>query len=40
MFGSPLKSILGFSMFFNYKPKYSYTIMYECENSPSSHELS
>jgi len=25
---------------FGYKPKYSYQIMYECENSPLSHELS
>jgi hypothetical protein len=24
---------------FIYKPKYSYAIMYECKNSPSSHEL-
>ncbi len=42
MFGCPLKLILGFlGIFyvFSYKPKYSYTIMYECENSPLSHEL-
>jgi hypothetical protein len=24
---------------FGYKPNYSYIIMYECENSPPSHEL-
>jgi hypothetical protein len=43
MFSCPLKLILGFSKFFcisGYKQKYSYTIMYECENSPLSHELS
>jgi len=43
MFGCPLKLILRFSgifCIFGYKPKYSYTIMYECENSPPSHELS
>jgi hypothetical protein len=25
---------------FGYKPKYSYTIIYECENSSPPHELS
>jgi hypothetical protein len=43
MFGCPLKFIFGiFRNFylFNYKPKYSYTIMYECENSLAPHELS
>ncbi len=43
MFGCSLKLILGFFKIFyifSYKPKYSYTIMYECENSPLSHELS
>jgi hypothetical protein len=43
MFGCTLKFILEISKFFcvfGYKPKYSYTIMYECENSPLSHELS
>jgi hypothetical protein len=43
LFGCPLKLILGFSEIFcvsSYKQKYSYTIMYECENSPLSHELS
>jgi hypothetical protein len=43
MFGCPLKLILGFlGIFYIYgiKPKYSYTIMYECEKSPSTHELS
>jgi hypothetical protein len=43
MFGCPLKLIFGtFGNFcvFGYKPKYSYTIMYECENSPPPHESS
>jgi hypothetical protein len=43
MFGCPLELILKFSRIFrisSYKPKYSYTIIYECENSPLSHELS
>ncbi len=43
MFGCPLKLILGFFgifCIFGYKLKYSYTIMYECENSALSHELS
>jgi hypothetical protein len=43
MFGCPLKLILGFFEFFCiscYERKYSYTIMYECENSPLSYELS
>jgi hypothetical protein len=43
MFGCPLKFILGFSWIFNVfsiKPKYSYTIIYECEKSPLTHELS
>ncbi len=42
MFGCPLKLILGFFMIFyifGIKPKYSYTIMYECEKSPLTHEL-
>jgi len=37
MFGCPLKLILGFFEFFCiscYEQNYSYTIMYECENSP------
>ncbi len=43
MFGCPLKPILGF--FGNFyisciKQKYSYTIMYDCENLPITHELS
>ncbi len=37
MFGWPLKLILGF---FGIRLKYSYTIMYDCEKSPSTHELS
>ncbi len=43
MFGCPLKLILGlFGIFcvFGIKPKYSYIIMYECEKSPLTHELS
>jgi hypothetical protein len=43
MFGCPLKLILGIYMnlcIFGYKLQYSYTIMYECENSPPPHELS
>ncbi len=43
MFGCPLKLILGFFGIFHVfgiKPKYSYTIMYECEKSPLTHELS
>jgi hypothetical protein len=43
LFNCPLKFILGFSKIFdifNYKPKYSYKIIYECENSPLSYELS
>jgi len=42
MFSYPLKLILEFSgifYIFGYKLKYSYTIMYECENSPLSHEF-
>ncbi len=42
MFGCSLKLILRFlGTFFisSYKLKYSYTIMYEYENSPQSHEL-
>ncbi len=42
-FGYPLKLILGIFGNFcvsGYKPKYSHTIMYECENSPPPHELS
>jgi hypothetical protein len=43
MFSYPLKLILGFFeifCIFGIKPKYSYTIMYEYENSPLTHELS
>jgi len=43
MFGCPLKLILGFSgisFIFGVKPKYSYTITYECEKSSLTHELS
>jgi len=43
MFSSPLKLILGFFgifYIFRIKLKYSYTIMYECEKSPLTHELS
>jgi hypothetical protein len=43
MFGCPLELILGFSKIFcvfDIKPKYSYTIMYECDKSPLTHELS
>jgi hypothetical protein len=43
MFGCPLKLILGFSgifCIFGIKPKYSYKIIYECEKSPLTHELS
>jgi len=43
MFGCPLKLILKFSWIFcifGVKLKYSYTIMYECEKSPLTHELS
>jgi hypothetical protein len=43
MFGCPLKLILGFSgifCIFGSKKKNSYTIMYECEKSPLTHELS
>jgi hypothetical protein len=43
MFGCPLKLILGFFgifCIFGVKSKYSYTIMYECEKSPLTHELS
>ncbi len=42
MFAYPLKFILGFlGIFyvFGIKQKYSYTIMYECEKSPLTHEL-
>jgi hypothetical protein len=42
MFGCPLKLILkffGYFYMYGYKPQYSYTIMYECENSPLPHEL-
>ncbi len=41
MFSCPLNFIWGFFgifCIFNYRPKYWYTIMYECENSPLSHE--
>jgi hypothetical protein len=43
MFGCPLKLILGFFGIFSIsriKLKYSYTIMYDCEKSPSTHEVS
>jgi hypothetical protein len=43
MFDCPLKLILGFPEIFcvyGITPKYSYTIMYECEKSPLTHELS
>ncbi len=43
MFGRPLKLILGFYKnfcIFGIKLKYLYTIMYDCEQSPSTHELS
>jgi hypothetical protein len=43
MFGCPLKLILGFFgifCIFGVKSKYSYTIMYECEKSPLTNELS
>jgi hypothetical protein len=43
MFDCPLKLILGFFgifLIFGIKLKYSYTIMYECEKSPLTHELS
>jgi len=43
MFSCLLKLILGFSRIFcisGIKLKYSYTIMYECEKSPLTHELS
>jgi hypothetical protein len=40
MFGCPLKFIFGIFFISNIKPKYSYTIMYECEKSPLTHELS
>jgi len=42
IFDCPLKLILKFFGIFyvpSIKPKYSYTIMYECEKSPSTHEL-
>jgi hypothetical protein len=43
MFGCPLKLILGFFGIFyisNIKLKYLYTIMYDCEKSSLTHELS
>jgi len=43
MFGCPLKFILGFFGIFwisSIKLKYLYTIMYDCEKSPLTHELS
>jgi hypothetical protein len=43
MFGCPLKFILGFFgifCIFSIKLKYSYTIVYDCEKSPLTHELS
>jgi hypothetical protein len=42
-FGCPLKLILGFLgifFIFGIRLKYSYTIIYECEKSPLTHELS
>ncbi len=41
-FGYPSKFILGFFRIFcisSIKLKYSYTIMYDCEKSPLTHEL-
>jgi hypothetical protein len=43
IFDCPLKFILGFFGIFcisSIKLKYSYTIMYDCEKSPLTHELS
>jgi hypothetical protein len=43
MFGCPLKFILGFLKVFciyGMKLKYSYTMMYDCEKQPLTHELS
>jgi hypothetical protein len=40
MFGCPLKLIVRFFYVSSIKPKYLYTIMYECEKSPLTHELS
>ncbi len=40
MFGCPLKLILRFLKIFGIKLKYSYTIMYDCEKSSLTHELS
>jgi hypothetical protein len=43
MFDYPLKlkmSFYGIFYVYGIKPKYSYTIMYECEKSPITHELS
>jgi hypothetical protein len=43
MFVCPFKLILGFLRIFcisSIKLKYSYTIMYDCEKSPLTHELS
>jgi len=43
MFSCPLKLTLGFFKIFcifGIKPKYSCTIMYECEKSSLTHELS
>ncbi len=43
MFGYPLKLILNFLgifCIFGIKVKYSYTIMYDYEKSPLTHELS
>jgi len=42
MFGYPLKPILefyGFRYGFGIKPKYSYTIMYECKKLQLKYEL-
>jgi hypothetical protein len=43
MFACPLKLILrffGIFCIYGIKLKYSYTIMYDCEKSPLTHELS
>jgi hypothetical protein len=35
-----IETHFGIFYIFGYKPKYSYIVMYEGENSPLSHELS
>jgi hypothetical protein len=35
-----IETHFGIFYILGYKQKYSYQIMYECENSPLSHELS